>query len=101
MLYLKLARYEEACQYSFEEPDLLTKGSARFTQLVWNGSEQLGIGVAERELDGKYCVFVIARYKPKGNINDKQQYKINVKRGVFDPSIDCKVATEKRFFIGG
>ncbi|XP_078365295.1 uncharacterized protein LOC144649636 [Oculina patagonica] len=92
--------YEEACLYNFEEPDLSSKATAHFTQLVWNGTNQLGIGVAESESAGKHCVFVVARYKPKGNIKDKEQFKINVKRGVFDPSIDCTITTEKRFRIG-
>lgn len=100
-LYFKPARHQEACQYNFEEPDLFAKGSVRFTQLVWNDAKKLGTGVAGRELNGKHCVFVVARYKPKGNIKDKTQYRANVKRGVFDPSIDCTVATEKRFYIGG
>lgn len=78
----------------------MSKATAHFTQLVWNGTNQLGIGVVESELAGKYCVIVVARYKPRGNIKDKEQFKTNVKRGVFDPAIDCKVATEKRFRIG-
>lgn len=99
MLYLKPARYEEACQYNFAEPDLLTKGSARFTQLVWNGSKQLGIGVAERKLDGKYCVFVVARYKPKGNVNDKQQYKINVKLEYLILRLTARLPQRKDFSL--
>lgn len=99
MFYFELVRYGEACLYNFEDPDPMSKKTARFTQLVWNGSNQLGIGIAEKELTGKYCVFVVARYKPQGNINDKEQFKINVKKGVFDHTNECTVNTEKRFFI--
>ena len=62
---------------------------------MWNASKQLGIGFAGKDFNGKYCA-VVAQYKPKRNIEHKEQYLINVKRGVFDPSIDCSVGTEKR-----
>ena len=100
-MFIEIFRYEEACQYNFDEPDLSSiKAIAHFTQLVWNGTSELGVGVAESEKAGKHCVYVVARYKPKGNIKDKEQFRVNVKKGVFDPSLDCTVSTVKRFRIG-
>ena len=31
------------------------------------------------------CSFIVARYKPKGNIDDEANFKENVERGTFDP----------------
>ena len=48
----------QTCQVpsSVQIPDLLTKEGARFSQLVWNGSKQLGMGFAGKQLHRRYCV---------------------------------------------
>lgn len=77
----------------------MSEGAAQFTQLVWGASTELGIGVALKKKGEKHCVYIVARYKPKEATQDKEQFKINVKKGLFDTSIDCAVSSQKRFFI--
>ena len=48
----------------------------RIFKVVWKGSTQLGIGYA-RNTDKK-TVYVVARYKPAGNIINGGQYRANV-----------------------
>ena len=88
-------RYEEVCLYNFNDPDPASNATAHFTQLVWNDTDEFGIGVAEKELNGEYCLFVAARYRPQGNVNDKEQFKLNVKQGSFDPFLNNCIMTSQ------
>jgi hypothetical protein len=55
--------YEEVGNYSFARPGFQSN-TGHFSQVVWKGSRELGVGKATGH-DGK--VFVVARYRPPGN----------------------------------
>lgn len=55
--------YNEINDYDFKAPGF-TGGTGHFTQVVWKGSKQLGIGVAKAK-DGTY--YGVANYYPPGN----------------------------------
>lgn len=57
-------------QFDFCPPLCLTAG--HFTQVVWGGSTQLGVGVAT---DGTR-VFVVGQYRPAGNVRDNFQQNV-------------------------
>ncbi|CAH3041069.1 unnamed protein product [Pocillopora meandrina] len=92
-------RHREACKYNFQDPDPMSKKAAHFTQLVWGASKQLGVGVAAAKNAEKNCIYVVARYKPMEALKTKEQLKTNVKKGLFDASIDCAATSKKKFFI--
>ena len=67
-----LARYDEACDYNFQDSKSSPgKVTGHFTQVVWKPTKEFGIGYAtgvdKHDPDMK-CVYVVARYKPAGNI---------------------------------
>uniref|UniRef100_A0A3B3R1N1 SCP domain-containing protein n=1 Tax=Paramormyrops kingsleyae TaxID=1676925 RepID=A0A3B3R1N1_9TELE len=49
--------------------------TGHFTQVVWKDSQEMGIGLAT---DGKGNVFVVAQYRPAGNITNAGYYEQNV-----------------------
>lgn len=55
--------YQEVKEYSFNRPGFQSN-TGHFTQIVWRGSKEIGVGKAQG-YDGK--VFVVARYRPPGN----------------------------------
>lgn len=55
--------YSEVKNYDFSKSGYQTN-TGHFTQVVWKGSRELGIGKA-KSVDGK--VFVVGRYRPAGN----------------------------------
>ncbi|EDO34556.1 predicted protein, partial [Nematostella vectensis] len=65
--------YEELIDYDYEYPGF-TSHTGNFSQLVWVGSQEFGMGKAVGE-DGS-CV-VVGRYYPPGNIVG--QFQENVK----------------------
>ena len=63
------------CDYNFQESKSNSgKVTGHFTQLVWKPTKEFGIGYAtgvdNHDPDMK-CVYVVARYKPAGNILGK------------------------------
>jgi len=56
--------YGEINQYNFENPNSSSGVTGHFTQLVWKGSKEIGIGCAKSS-DGSY--YVVANYHPSGN----------------------------------
>lgn len=57
--------YEEVKQYAFNvEPRGVIKGG-QFTQMVWKGTKELGVGVGQTR-SGK--VIVVCTYYPRGNV---------------------------------
>ena len=60
-------------------------GTGHFTQVVWKGSTELGIGKAEGEKNGMYCTYIVGRYRPAGNFQG--DFKENVKEGSFKKDI--------------
>ena len=79
-------RYEEACHthYDFETQEPGDAG--HFTQIVWKDTKTIGFGKAiSKNKAGLICTYVVARYKPAGNI--VEQFRENVKKGSFDESM--------------
>lgn len=64
--------YSEVKDYNFSKSGWQTN-TGHFTQVVWKGSKELGIGKA-KSADGK--VFVVGRYRPAGN--NMRAFKENV-----------------------
>jgi len=64
--------YSEIEQHVFGEENNRGGSTGHFTQVVWDNSKKLGVGVAQRE--GK--VIVVANYDPPGNY--RGQYAKNV-----------------------
>ncbi|KAG4077994.1 hypothetical protein HA402_002045 [Bradysia odoriphaga] len=55
--------YSEKSQYSYRSGRFGQK-TGHFTQVIWNETKYLGVGVAR----SKYGVFVCANYDPRGNV---------------------------------
>jgi len=89
-------RYNEVCKpgYTFGQQSG-NGGTGHFTQVVWKESEKLGIGKADIFRDGLNCTYVVARYRPAGNMLG--DYAINVPQGSFDRAQAC--AGVKRTFL--
>jgi len=56
--------YDEIKDYNFKNPQQKTGVVGHFTQLVWKGSKEIGIGCAQAS-DGSY--YVVSNYYPAGN----------------------------------
>jgi len=65
--------YNENKEYDFSNPDF-SLSTGHFTQVIWKGSEKLGVGFAFT----KNCLngFVVAQYSPPGN--DIKSFEENV-----------------------
>lgn len=63
--------YNEVSEYDFEKGGFSSK-TGHFTQVVWKGSQQLGVGYVRKGGD----VYVVANYYPPGN--HLGQFKQNV-----------------------
>ena len=62
-------RYKEGCErfYDFNKEDG-SQGADDFTQIIWKGTKRFGIGFANVENGDKVCSYIVARYKPTGNV---------------------------------
>ena len=85
--YIYLIRYEEVCTHQYTFGNSAPSGTLHFTQVVWEGTKELGIGMATGTKDGMNCTYVVGRYRPAGNFAG--QYEKNVLKGSFDPNV-CK-----------
>lgn len=56
--------YDEIQDYDYSHPDF-SMSTGHFTQVIWKGTQQLGVGIALTN-DGK-SVYVVAQYSPPGN----------------------------------
>lgn len=65
--------YDEVQDYDFESPGF-TSDTGHFTQLVWAGSEEFGMGMTVTRDDK---TIVVGRYFPPGNVVG--QFKENVR----------------------
>ena len=94
------SRYNEVCDpgYSFSSGGF-SGGTGHFTQVVWKGSTELGIGRAESQEGSMKCAYIVGRYKPAGNMMG--DFPKNVAKGSFDQSY-CKSVkddqTKPKFF---
>ena len=62
--------------------------TSQFTQAVWKGSTELGIGVASgKDEKGMTCTAVVGRYRGKGNQGRLNEYKDNVPQGTFTDTV--------------
>ncbi|XP_048585079.1 uncharacterized protein LOC5521460 isoform X2 [Nematostella vectensis] len=57
--------YEESAYYNFNRPGYQSN-TGHFTQVVWKGTKELGLGRAKTP-DGR-LTFVVGRYRPSGNM---------------------------------
>ena len=64
------AWYDEVYDYNFNRPGF-SMDTGHFTQVVWKGSQQLGIGIAFG--NGGRSAFVVANYNPPGNYQGQFQ----------------------------
>lgn len=60
-------------------------GTGHFTQVVWKGSSELGIGVAKGKDGGMTCYYTVGRYRPAGNMQGA--FPKNVVKGMIDGQI--------------
>ena len=88
------SRYNEVCQpgYTFGS-ESGSSGTGHFTQVVWKGSQKLGMGKADGEKNGMKCTYIVGRYDPAGNMMGA--YADNVPKGSFDQSY-CSSVSQKR-----
>jgi len=52
-------------KYDFNNPGF-KQGCGNFTQIVWADTREIGVGAAECSKSGK--IYVVARFKPSGNV---------------------------------
>ena len=62
--------YDEIKQYKFNNPGF-SGGTGHFTQVVWKGSRELGMGRAKGTGKKGDFTYIVARYKPAGNMMGK------------------------------
>uniref|UniRef100_A0A8C6TEF4 SCP domain-containing protein n=1 Tax=Neogobius melanostomus TaxID=47308 RepID=A0A8C6TEF4_9GOBI len=65
--------YSEIKYYNWNQPGFNSK-TGHFTQVVWKGSTELGVGVAS---SGRK-VFVVGQYRSAGNMNSPGYFQQNV-----------------------
>ncbi|XP_031554588.1 Golgi-associated plant pathogenesis-related protein 1-like [Actinia tenebrosa] len=75
--------YDEICVYDFRRPGY-AMATGHFTQLVWKGSSELGVGTATSRKRGMNCLWVVFRYRKGGNITNRGYFEANVVKGSFD-----------------
>lgn len=85
------SRYREVCSYKFRS-GRFSGATGHFTQVVWKGSTQLGVGFARGSysIGGKVydnCLFVVGRYLEPGNMMGA--FQENVLKGSFNRARTC------------
>nr|QNH72478.1 toxin candidate TRINITY_DN3491_c0_g1_i1 [Ceriantheomorphe brasiliensis] len=80
--------YNEVCKpgYNFNY-GRYTSGTGHFTQVVWAGSLELGVGRATTKRGRMTCTYVVGRYRKAGNMMSR--FRENVKQGGFSKSRHC------------
>ncbi|XP_065676309.1 uncharacterized protein LOC100206500 isoform X3 [Hydra vulgaris] len=79
--------YAEVCSPGHDFSKDGGSGTGHFTQVVWKGSTELGMGKATSKKDGMFCTYIVGRYKPAGNM--LTQFTKNVFEGSFDKKKTC------------
>ena len=87
-------RYDEVCDHDFTEHSYQT-GTGHFTQVVWKASTKLGIGKYTGQNGRWTCTYIVARYKPGGNVNSATYFEDNVSKGSFSSSPYCDTVRDK------
>ncbi|XP_031567085.1 protein PRY1-like isoform X2 [Actinia tenebrosa] len=67
------AWYEEEKMFDYKNP-AFSKATGHFTQLVWKGSKEMGLGIAPSKDNSEY--YIVARFRPSGNVQGK--FAVNV-----------------------
>ena len=83
-------RYNEVCTGQYQFTNSAPFSTLHFTQVVWAGSRELGIGMATGKKNGMMCTYVVGRYRPAGNMGG--QYKANVPKGSFTRNVCSSLA---------
>ena len=65
--------YDEIKDYDFSQPAKYNPKCGHFTQVIWHGSKEVGAGIAKGD---NGMTYVVARYKPAGNMLSK--FKENI-----------------------
>lgn len=91
MLISSVHRYDEVCKYNFNRPGY-SDATGHFTQLIWKGSRELGVGTATGRKRGMNCLYVVYRYKDTGNM--RGAFESNAVRGSFRNSY-CSTLVQK------
>ncbi|CEF66104.2 CAP domain-containing protein [Strongyloides ratti] len=58
--------YEESKYYNYRK-GLSYKNLQMFTQLIWKGSKEIGIGIQGKE----HVIYIVCKFYPKGNVRGK------------------------------
>ena len=58
--------FSQERQYSYSDPRLNSNTNS-FTQIVWKGTKELGMGCAQRKGSVTNEIYVVALYNPAGN----------------------------------
>ena len=88
--YFFLPRYEEVCKPGYDfSTGKFDFGTGHFTQVVWKGSTELGIGKAVGKKNGMFCTYIVGRYRGPGNYQGR--FQNNVAKGSFTKSICDKL----------
>ena len=53
--------------YDFQNP-AFNYDTGHFTQLLWNGSKRIGVGLAVKKEGDIYKYYCVAHYQPAGNV---------------------------------
>lgn len=85
ILIFRKIRYNEVCTERYQFTNSAPYSTLHFTQVVWAGSRELGIGMATGKKNGMTCTYVVGRYRPAGNMGG--QYKANVPKGSFTQGV--------------
>ena len=80
-------RYNQVCKYDFSKENG-PQDAGEFTQMIWRETTEFGVGVTEQKNGNINCLYVVARYKKRGNINGV--FIDNVPKGSFVKEKYCK-----------
>ena len=75
-------RYREVCDPGYDFLSAQPGKAGHFTQVVWKGSKEFGIGRAAEMHNGLLCTYIVARYRPAGNFIG--EFADNVPKGQFE-----------------
>lgn len=67
--------YAEIEQYDFDNPRW-RKGAKHFTQMLWKGTTEIGVGIAKMKNKDQYVVVI--QYRPPGNNNMPGEFQKQV-----------------------
>jgi len=72
------------CDPGYDFASAQPGNAGHFSQVVWKGSQQFGVGRAAQMHNGLLCTYIVARYRPAGNFLG--EFRDNVRKGAFATS---------------